>query len=60
MYEDECKCVMNFRAPQVSEKLEFSLQSYNDTELLDARTFHLGNTEGRGSNDTNAHVLAVF
>ncbi len=60
MCEDECECVMKFRAPQVSEKLEFSLQSHSDTELLDAKTFHLGNTEDRGSNDTNAHVLAVF
>ncbi len=56
MCEDECECVMKFRAPQVSEKLEFSLQSHSDTELLDAKTFHLGNTEDRGSNDTNAHV----
>ncbi|XP_058607826.1 phosphatidylinositol phosphatase PTPRQ isoform X2 [Onychostoma macrolepis] len=39
--EDMCECVMKFRAPQVSEKLELSLQSYNDTELLDAKTFHL-------------------
>ncbi|XP_073706317.1 phosphatidylinositol phosphatase PTPRQ [Garra rufa] len=38
--EDMCECVMEFRAPQVSEKLEFSLQSYNGSELLDAKTFH--------------------
>ncbi|XP_073786318.1 phosphatidylinositol phosphatase PTPRQ isoform X2 [Danio rerio] len=36
-----CECVMTFRAPQVSKTLEFSLQSYNNTELLDAKTFHL-------------------
>ncbi len=45
--EDECECVMKFRAPQVSEKLEFSLQSHSDTELLDAKTFHLGNWRQR-------------
>ncbi|XP_067276105.1 phosphatidylinositol phosphatase PTPRQ isoform X2 [Pseudorasbora parva] len=39
--EDVCECVMTFRAAQVYEKLEFSLQSYNKTELLDAKTFHL-------------------
>ncbi|XP_052437725.1 uncharacterized protein LOC127977077 [Carassius gibelio] len=39
--EDMCECVMKFRAPQVSEELGFSLQSHNDTELLDAKTFHL-------------------
>ncbi|XP_043119891.1 uncharacterized protein LOC122362491 [Puntigrus tetrazona] len=38
--EDVCECVMKFRVPQVSEKLEFSLQSHNGTELLDAKTFH--------------------
>ncbi len=58
--EDECECVMKFRAPQVSEKLEFSLQSHSDTELLDAKTFHLSNTEDRGSNDINAHVWLCF
>lgn len=41
--EDVCECVMTFRGPQVYEKLEFNLQSYNNTELLDAKTFQLGN-----------------
>ncbi|XP_077050126.1 uncharacterized protein LOC143697084, partial [Siphateles boraxobius] len=39
--EDMCECVMTFRGSQVHEKLEFSLQSYNNTELLDAKTFQL-------------------
>ncbi|XP_039510303.1 phosphatidylinositol phosphatase PTPRQ [Pimephales promelas] len=39
--EDVCECVRTFRGPQVNEKLEYSLQSYNNTELLDAKTFQL-------------------
>ncbi|XP_050991467.1 phosphatidylinositol phosphatase PTPRQ [Labeo rohita] len=38
--DNVCECVTEFRAPQTSEMLEFSLQSYNDTELLDTKTFH--------------------
>lgn len=53
--EDVCECVMMFRAPQVYEKLEFSLQSYNNTELLDAKTFHLGNN--KDFNYTNEHIV---
>lgn len=56
--EDVFECVMTFRGPQVYEKLEFSMQSYNNTELLDAKTFQLGNTQQL--QPKNEHVLFIY
>ncbi|KAI7802135.1 putative phosphatidylinositol phosphatase PTPRQ-like [Triplophysa rosa] len=41
MCENMNECMLSFRAPQVSKKLNFTLQSYNHTELLDTKTFQL-------------------